>query len=35
VLDKYLKDRKGRELDGDEVTNIKMIVKAISFQLTK
>jgi predicted helicase len=33
VLDKYLKDRKNRKIDLDEVYNIKAIVKAIAFTI--
>jgi hypothetical protein len=33
VLDKYLKDRKGRELSLDEVENIENIVKVLSFTI--
>ena len=35
VLDKYLKARKGRELNLDEIENIKNIVKSLSFTLSK
>lgn len=33
VLDKYLKDRKGRELGSAEIDNIDLIVKAIEFTI--
>jgi predicted helicase len=33
VLDKYLKDRKGRELNGDEVENVEKTIKAIFFTI--
>ena len=33
VLDKYLKDRKGRELSLDEVENVENIVKVLHFTL--
>lgn len=33
VLDKYLKDRKGRELSSDEVDNVEKIIKALAFTI--
>ncbi len=33
VLDKYLKDRKGRDLSSDEVDNVEKIIKAIAFTI--
>ena len=35
VLDKYLKARKGRELNLDEIENIKNIAKSLNFTLSK
>jgi uncharacterized protein YcgL (UPF0745 family) len=33
VLDKYLKDRKGKELTGNEVENVERTIKALAFTI--
>ncbi len=33
VLDKYLKDRKGKELTGNEVENVERTIKAPAFTI--
>ncbi|MDP1675924.1 MAG: type ISP restriction/modification enzyme [Bacteroidota bacterium] len=35
VLDKYLKDRKGRELGSDEIDNVESIVKSLIFTINQ